>query len=396
MHNFDLTDEFAARAALPEKGQRDYWDSTLAGFGLRVSAGGARTWQLVYRYEGRKRRLSLGPLSKLSAAPARKLAIKKLGAVMNGSDPAQAKKVARQTPTIRTLATEYLAEAQARGKRSWSEDQGLFRTLGVLSYKDGSFSPLARFKLGETKVSIVTGDHIKAIHSALNDTPYRANRARALLSVIFNRAIQSKWRTDNPCTFVQRYHEEKRERFLNVEELNRLVQVLDSSSNQDTANAVRLLILTGSRRGEVLKARWSEIDLDGGVWTRPSAHTKQKKVSRIPLNSIAIEVLKKMRLNDPEAELLFPGTTGAPLVDIKRFWRNIRKQAGLPDVRLHDLRHSFASMLIARGLTLPVIGKLMGHSNAQTTERYAHLLDGPLRAATDSFAKALKDATTAA
>jgi integrase len=380
---------------LPEKGQRDYWDSTLAGFGLRVSAGGARTWQLVYRHEGRKRRLSLGPLSKLSATPARKLAIKRLGGVMNGSDPAQVKKIARQTPTVGTLARDYLAEARKRGKRSWSEDEGLLRTLGVLPHKDGSFSLLARFKLGETKVSAVTGDHIKAIHTALNDTPYRANRARALLSVIFNRAIQNKWRTDNPCAFVERYPEEKRERFLTGEELNRLVQVLDSASNQDTANAVRLLILTGSRRGEVLKARWREIDLDGGVWTRPSAHTKQKKISRIPLNSIAIEVLKKMRLDDPEGEFLFPGTTGAPLVDLKRFWRNIRKQAGLPDVRLHDLRHSFASMLIGRGLTLPVIGKLMGHSNSQTTERYAHLLDAPLRAATDSFAEALKHATTA-
>jgi integrase len=150
--------------------------------------------------------------------------------------------------------------------------------------------------------------------------------------------------------------------------------------HQRSANAIRLLILTGARRGEVLQARWSEFDLANGVWTRPSAHTKQKKLSRVPLNPIARAVLEKMPVADASGEFVFPGEPGAPVRDIKKFWKGVRKAAGLPkETRLHDLRHSFACMLVSRGLTLPVIRRLMGHTQIATTARYAHLLDATLR-----------------
>jgi hypothetical protein len=248
--SLNLTDIAAATAERPVCGQRDYWDDSLIGFGVRVSAGGARTWQLVYRHEGRKRRLTLGSISKLNAAAARKLATRKLGEVLNGVDPAAAKTTARKMPTLAACCEEYLTEARARGtKRTIDADAAMLGTLGILPRKDGSWSPLARLTLGTMRVAAVAHDDVAALMREMAPTPYRANRARALLSVIFNRAIHSKWRDDNPVRFVSRYPEEAREACLNADELGRLVTALDASKSQRSADAVRLLILTGARRG---------------------------------------------------------------------------------------------------------------------------------------------------
>jgi len=170
--------------------------------------------------------------------------------------------------------------------------------------------------------------------------------------------------------------------------LARLVDALNGHPNRRAANAVRLLLLTGARRGEVLAATWEQFDLAAGVWTKPSAHTKQKRAHRVPLSAPALALLLTMRA---EAEAaghgsphLFPGDApGKPLGDIKNFWGSVCRRAGVAGVRLHDLRHQYASMLASAGLSLPIIGRLLGHTQAQTTARYAHLFDDPLRQATE-------------
>ncbi len=202
---------------------------------------------------------------------------------------------------------------------------------------------------------------------------------------MFNLAIQWGWRLDNPIKGVEKYSEQKRYRWLNDEELQTLWAVLNSYINQSVANAIRLLLLTGSRRSEVLHATWDQFDLEKGIWTKPAHTTKQKRMEHLPLSPQTIELLKRMK-GKADSEFLFPGRTpGASLQDIKKAWHTIRTRAGLEGVRLHDLRHTHASHLVSSGLSLSVVGKLLGHTQASTTQRYAHLADEPLREATAIF-----------
>jgi integrase len=210
----------------------------------------------------------------------------------------------------------------------------------------------------------------------------------ALLSSAFNLAVRWGWRADNPAKGIERFHEDRRERFLSGEELNRLVDALNDHPNRRSANAVRLLLLTGARRGEVLGATWDHFDLGAGLWTKPSAHTKQKRAHRVPLSAPALALLVAMRAETDatghRSPYLFPGDApGKPLGDIKNFWKSVCMRAGVEGVRLHDMRHQYASMLASAGLSLPIIGRLLGHTQAATTARYAHLFDDPLRAATE-------------
>jgi integrase len=246
---------------------------------------------------------------------------------------------------------------------------------------------------------------------------------------MFARAVEWEWRSDNPCTEVARYDEEKRERFLTPDELGRLLAAIAAYPVKRSANAIRLLLLTGARRGEVLRATWDQFDLEAGIWTKPSSHTKQKKRHRVPLSAPAQLLLNEMRRDSHKASergkaspFVFPGASAdEPLADIKKAWAAICGKAGLAEriekrtkagkivrqkrngqpvmiwrttVRVHDLRHTYASILASSGQSLQIIGALLGHTQASTTARYSHLLDDPLRQATarvgalvDSMAK---------
>jgi integrase len=182
--------------------------------------------------------------------------------------------------------------------------------------------------------------------------------------------------------------EDRRERYLNPNELTRLVETLNEHPNRRAANAVRLLLLTGARRGEVLAGTWEQFDLEAGIWTKPSAHTKQKRSHRVPLSAPARALLDQIRTeaerSDVRSPFLFPGDVfGKPLSNIKLFWRSVCRRAGIEGLRLHDLRHQYASMLASAGLSLAIIGRLLGHTQPSTTARYAHLFDDPLREATE-------------
>jgi integrase len=201
---------------------------------------------------------------------------------------------------------------------------------------------------------------------------------------MFTLAVRWEIRPDNPVAGIERNHEEPRHRYLSGDEMQRLAVALSALRNQQAANAVRLLLLTGARRMEVLAATWSQFDLVVGVWTKPSSHTKQKKMHRVPLSEPARILLADIRASAGRTEHLFPARNGkGHLGDIKKSWAAVCQAAKLDGVHVHDLRHSFAATLASGGQSLPVIGALLGHTQAQTTARYSHLIDDTLRAATE-------------
>jgi integrase len=266
-------------------------------------------------------------------------------------------------------------------------------------------------RFGKMKVAAISHEDIDALHRDITNirgTPIRANRTVEVLRKAFNLSIRWKWRTDNPASGVRRNPEEKRNRYLNKVEIAALARALQEHSEPVSANAIKLLMLTGARRSEVLGATWAMFDLENGIWTKPSAHTKQRKLHRVPLSGHALRLLLEIK-STSSGPYVFPGVDGKPLTDIKRTWFSVCKKAGLvekvekktrdgkpvrarngkpimieePNVRLHDLRHSFASILVSGGASLPLIGQMLGHTQVQTTQRYAHLVDDPMRKAAE-------------
>ena len=219
-------------------------------------------------------------------------------------------------------------------------------------------------------------------------TPIRANRVGEVLRKMFNLAIQWGWRTDNPATGFKKRVETARERFLSQEEIGRLAEVLDAAEDQRAAGIIRICMLTGSRVGEARQARFEQFNLELGVWSKPAATTKQRKIHRIPISAAVAAIVRQRQLVVPKGNpWLFPGDTpGQPVKEIRRFWIRVQKETNLHDVRIHDLRHTFASLLVSGGASLEMIGKLLGHSQMQTTQRYAHLMDSPLRDGVDAVA----------
>ena len=235
------------------------------------------------------------------------------------------------------------------------------------------------------KVAGVSYTDIDTLHRAITGrgSPTHANRVLALLSRMFSLAIKWGWRPgSNPVKGIERNAEHKRHRYLTGAELGRLTAALDELRDQGAANAVRLLLLTGARRGELLAARWADFDLDAGVWTKPGATTKQASTHSVPLSAAACQLLADMKKR-ADSEWLFPARRTPHRLNLSDAWAVLRKTADIPDARLHDIRHTYASILASAGLSLPIIGRLLGHTTAQTTLRYSHLRHDPLRLATE-------------
>ncbi len=239
------------------------------------------------------------------------------------------------------------------------------------------------------------------LHRKISKTgaTYVANRTIAVLSKMFSLAIRWGMRENNPARGVERNTEHHRRRYLIGDELARLVKALAAHPDRQAADIVRLLLLTGARRGEVLSMRWADVNLSDGVWSKPPSSTKQREHHAAVLSAPARALLG--RLQEEQAgrprralgEFIFPGAgaTGH-VVEIKKSWRAITKAAGIAGLRIHDLRHSFASQLVSSGHSLPLIGALMGHASPTTTARYSHLFVDPQRAAVDRVGAIVENA----
>ena len=396
-----LTERAVKALAVPAGRPAITWDSELGGFGVRVTTKGVRAFVLDYRVGGRHRRMTIGRYPDWSVAAARDEAKLMRREVDAGGDPMGDRHARRGAPTVQDMFERYAAEhLPTKRPRSAADDESMWR-LVILP------------RLGSLRVADLTPTDVDRLHQDVTNSgrPVRANRTVEVLRKALNLAIRWGWVDRNVAVGTRRNQEERRNRYLSGDEIARLVRAIERHPNRQSANAIRLLMLTGARRGEVLSARWDQFDLDAGVWTKPSSHTKQMKEHRVPLSAPATQLLAGMR-DEAGSEFLFPNPNGGHQVDIKRAWNALCREAGLVEVvddevsrdgdcapvlrntvRIHDLRHTFASLLASGGASLPLIGALLGHTQPATTARYAHLLDDPLRAATEKVG-ALVDAAT--
>jgi integrase len=369
-----ITDEFARGVPVPPT-TKIHYDGEVKGFGLRVTKAGARSFILNYRAAGAERRITIGSYPDWKVSTARKEAMRLKRLVDQGFDPMGERHEERAAPTMHDLCARYLTDhAPRKREASRREDEALIRRW-------------IKPELGTKKVADIRHADIDALHRKItgHGTPTRANRTASLLSKMFSLAIRWEMRDDNPAKGIERNSEERRNRYLVGDELRRLTEALAAYPFQTSADAIRLMLLTGARRGEVLSATWSQFDIEAGIWVKPSANTKQKREHRIPLSAPVKQLLARIKASSGGSEFLFPASRGRAghLSDIKHPWASVCKLAGLTGVRAHDLRHSYASMLASSGLSLPVIGALLGHTQPGTTARYSHLFDDPLRAATE-------------
>jgi integrase len=393
-----VTQKIISKLVPPGEGNRIHYDSEIPGFGVRITSAAAISFVLNYRIHGRERRLTIGRHPELTATAARERALQFRARILDGHDPLEEREQDRSQPTVGQLAKQYLDEYAVTHKRPTSlrNDRQMI---------EGIIVPL----IGGLRLKSVGKRDIQSLHASLKNTPYRANRVLSLLSKMFALAKDWEGMTENPARGITRFHEDRRERWLSSEELGRFFEALNSYQDQNAANALRLLLLTGAREGEILKADWTQFDLKRGIWTKPSHHTKQKKMQHVPLSSAAIDLLRTMK-KATGAGALFPGAHGKVRVTLRRPWVQACKAAGLceettlkgkrrtitrhrPTVRIHDLRHTYASHLVSTGTSLQIVGKLLGHTQPQTTARYAHVADEALRAATNNFGIIVRDAT---
>jgi integrase len=352
------------------------WDDALAGFGLRVYPSGSKAFVLFYRTGRQQRLIVLGRYGILTVQQAREKAQKVLATVLDGADPVKARRQERTAPTVAELAERYLRE-HARPKKKTSSVEGDERLLRLYVL------PV----LGKRTVESLTTDDVSRLHHGLCSKPIQANRVLALLSKLLN--LSERWGMrapgSNPCRFVERFRENRRERFLSSEELARLGEVLaeveqENSEHVSVILAIRLLLLTGARRNEILTLRWSEVDLERSCLRLSDSKTGQKVIR---LGTSALELLTAAVREEGNPYVCFGDRPGQRFSGLQRPWQRIQQRAGLSGIRLHDLRHTHASVGAGAGFGLPVIGRLLGHSQPVTTARYAHLADDPLQQAAD-------------
>jgi integrase len=362
-------------AAKPAKsGQIFIRDSELSGFALRITESGAKSFIWESRIRGRARRITIGAYPALSVLLARNKAIKIRAAIAEGRDPSLEREAQRREPILGDLADAYMERHAKPRKRSWKRDAQMIE--GYLS------------KWKNRRLSDIGQDDVARLHDSLGkeNGRYAANRTLALLRTMFN--VARDWRLflgPNPTEGIKMFREEKRERFLSPAELRRVNDALAEEPNVFWRAYFPLSLLLGTRRSELLSARWTDIDLEQCIWRLPM--TKAGRSHLLPLPGPAVDILSSLP-NRGKSEWVFPGVgaTGH-LAEPKKAWQRIRERAGVPDVRIHDLRRTLGSWLSGQGYNLQLIGKALNHASVSTTQIYARLDINPLREALERNAR---------
>ena len=375
----------------PKVGAATIWDAKVTGFGVRVFAPtsrrtqGARSFFMNYRADGRERRFTIGSFPEWSVEAARNEAKELRRRIDRGEDPASQKRERREAPTVADLADRYQTEhLPKKAKHSQAADWQMIRN---------EILP----RLGSRKVADIHHGDLEALHREIGTTrPVRANRVLAVASKMFSLALKPKegettpWRDQaqgNPCKGVERNPEAGHERFFSQAELAALSDAL-TAHRTPAGDCISFIMLTGCRPGEAMAAEWKQFDVEPGFWIKPAANTKQRKTHKVPLGPAALELLARIRADQgatarrSQGNFVFPGQVyGQPLKNLHNAWKAISGAAGLSDARIYDLRHTFASVGAGGGLSLQIIGRLLGHTQFKTTLKYAHLADDPLREA---------------
>ncbi|SDG73900.1 tyrosine-type recombinase/integrase [Pelagibacterium luteolum] len=412
-----LTDKIVRSLPFPPSGNKITYCGELKGFGCRVTAHGSKAFILNYRAGKRERRLTIGSYPEWSVARAREQAAHLKRQIDLGSDPLSLRNAEKSAPTVKDLFDRYCIEhLPTKAQRSAADDKSMWQGL-ILP------------RLSQVKVKDLTAADVDALHREITrDRPVRANRVIEVLRKALNLAVRWGWLEKNPAVGVRKNPEQPRDRYLGKAELASLAWAMNAHGPSTSLDAIRLIMLTGARKSEALKAEWANIDFGAEVWIKPSHHTKQRKVHKVPLSGAAIALLKSVQAKMLSTRFVFPSPTKVgPLQDVRKTWDNLvsvgtihiwRSVVGFPEleaqlgtlldrqptlaelhsfakahelslpsglqgVRIHDLRHTYASLLVSSGASLPLIGALLGHTQAQTTQRYAHLSDDPQRAATE-------------
>jgi integrase len=371
-----LTTNFIRGLVAPSAGNKITYDTTQKGLGVRITARGARAFVFNYTVGARERRITIGPFPEWTVVAAREHAKTLRREVDKGNDPLEIKQESRAAPTVNDLWKMYEAEYLPRHGKAGQRDI------------TGQWNKIILPRLGAKKLRDLRTDDLDKLHRDISqDRPIKANRMIEVFRSMLNRAMRKGWIEKNVAQGFQRNPEVPRHRYLSAAELLRLGDALDTLQSQQAADAIRLLCLTGARLREVLRAQWDHFDFENNVWSKPAHSTKQRKLHSIPISPAAAAIfLAQPRTKSP---YVFPAKSGKPMHSIFGSWRKAVTRAKIENARIHDLRHTFASQAISAGHTLPVIGALLGHTQAQTTLRYAHLADDPLRKATNQVATIL-------
>jgi integrase len=382
-----LTKDTIERATPPEPGRKERFlrDDGVRGLGLRVTAGGAKAFIFEGRIKGRTRRMTLGAWPDLTVLQARRKALDIRSAIARGEDPAAETEAARHEPRFGELAGAYMERhARPRKRSAWQDEYTLKR------YVPAGWS-------GRRLTDITRAD-VARLHEKVGEAHghYAANRTLALLRTMFNlaRVWQLTPRADNPATGIEHFKEQKRERYLRPEEVQRVNTALLEEADWRWRNYFPLALMLGTRKSELLGMRWTDIDLAARTWRIPE--TKAGNSHLPPLPSPALAMLEALPSHG-KSEWVFPGdgATGH-IVEPAKAWQRIRRRAGVTDVRIHDLRHTLASWLVAQGFNLPLVGRALNHTQTATTARYAHLSLDPVRAALEQTAALMTQGTAVA
>ena len=366
-------------ALRPESRERVVWDDEIKGFGVRIHPSGKKVYIVKYRHRGRAVKTTIGPHGPVTPADARARAAEIITAARTGRDPRAHGRYGAKSPTMDELVKRFLEEyVPAHCKPGTQEVYRSALEIHVVP------------RLGKRRVAEIERADMVALHHELRATPYQANRTIQILSRIFTLAEVWGLRPDgsNPCRHVKRFREEKRERFLSDAEYGRLGAALKESEEEKlepapVIAAIRLLMLTGCRKSEILTLQWKHVDLEAGELRLPDSKTGAKVVH---LGDPAISVLRGLERHEGTPWVIAGPKTGKPMSDLDYYWQRIRDRAKLEGVRIHDLRHSYASGGLLVGEGLPMIGKLLGHHHVHTTARYAHLANDPLKSAANRIA----------
>jgi site-specific recombinase XerD len=385
-----LTDKIVDGLPKPAAGYKIYWDAAdkhgrdwIGGFGVRLTAAGHRSFIFRKRTKaGRDRTLTIGSPPAWSVAAARAEAKELDLRVDRGEDVQGQRKALRDAETVGHLCDAFIKD-HLPGKRTEDDYRATIEWV--------------RDELGTHKVAAVTKLDLQRLHKKITDrgkrgkrgSPIRANRVISAARAMFNFAIEQHWRTDNPAVGIKPNRETKRERYLEPSELARLMAALDQYHDQSVADRFRLALLTGCRIGETY-ALWTEFSDDFDRWTKPASRVKTQRDHVIPLNTAARQLLTRISRTSKTNTVFRP----IDYSNLRRHWVNICRAANVRNLKIHDLRHSFASTLINQDVPLPTIGKLLGHSSVATTELYSHLVHDTLREATELAGKALSGGLT--
>ena len=376
-----FTDEAIAALPLPRDGSRtEYADSQTTGLRLRVSSRGVKTFSLLRRVKnGHMERITLGRFPEIKTKKATDEARKLIGAIADGANPGELKRIHRGEPTFGEFFEEYMTRHSKPNKRTWSDDEQKYR------------DHISK-ELGKKKITQIDKRDIALLHSSITRKghPTTANRVKALCSSVFSKAVEWGVTDSNPAISVKSNREHSRARFLEPHELPRLFNALEEETNPSFRDFFVLALLTGARRGNLRSMQWNEIDFDTATWSIPGDKSKNGSTLKIPLVPEAAAILRSRKEGaNPDSIYVFPAARAdskhGHMSGERKAWLRLLKKANLDNVRIHDLRRTMGSWQARNGANSVIIGRSLGHKSQQATAIYARVDIDPVR---DSMSKA--------